>query len=204
MNPGEDRLSDALHELAAASPGPSAELSTRLHTAFQKHHRRRRVQRAVVTAVLALCVVMAGAVSWMKRPVRPVESAKQTTPAVQQIEQPQAPQMANVAEEPKKSEAPRVVARSKAVDHAEKKVRQVRSQAAEPVLEAGDFVALPTFDPSVPQGLSRMVRMELPGPELQLMGYPLDGQLMNRRVVTDVLVGQDGMPYAVRLVNARN
>ncbi len=71
-------------------------------------------------------------------------------------------------------------------------------------MQAGDFVALPTFDPAIPVGESRMVRVDMPGSALQLIGYPVDGQLLDRRILTDVLVGQDGMPYAVRLVNTRN
>lgn len=65
-------------------------------------------------------------------------------------------------------------------------------------------MALPTFDPAVPVGESHMVRMNLSGSALQLMGYPVDGQLLDRHILTDVLVGQDGMPYAVRLVQVRN
>jgi len=84
---------------------------------------------------------------------------------------------------------------SKARDH---------SVEAPVVIAAGDFIALPSFDSAVPLGDSRMVRVDLPGSALQLIGYPIDGQLLDRRIVADVLVGQDGLPYAVRLVNARN
>jgi hypothetical protein len=71
------------------------------------------------------------------------------------------------------------------------------------VVAAGDFVALPMFDPAIPIGQSRMVRLDLPGSALQLIGYPVDEELLERRVLTDVLVGQDGVPYAVRLVQTR-
>ena len=71
-------------------------------------------------------------------------------------------------------------------------------------IEAADFVALPSFDPAIPVGETHMVRMNLPGSALQLIGYPVDGQLLERHILTDVLVGQDGMPYAVRLVQTRN
>ncbi len=72
------------------------------------------------------------------------------------------------------------------------------------VPEAGDFVALATFDPAIPPGPSRIVRVDMTGSALQLIGYPVDGQLLDRRILTDVLVGQDGMPYAVRFVQTRN
>jgi hypothetical protein len=63
---------------------------------------------------------------------------------------------------------------------------------------------LPTFDPAIPIGESCMVRLDLPGSALQLIGYPVDEELLERRVLTDVLVGQDGVPYAVRLVQTRS
>jgi hypothetical protein len=85
--------------------------------------------------------------------------------------------------------------RSKTRDHSVK---------AAPEITAGDFIALPIFDPAVPVGESRMVRMDLPGSALQLIGYPVDGQLLDRRIVADVLLGEDGLPYAVRLVRTRN
>jgi hypothetical protein len=72
------------------------------------------------------------------------------------------------------------------------------------VIASSDFVALPTFDPSIPTGPSRVVRLDLPGSALQLIGYPVDEELLERRVLTDILVGQDGMPYAVRLVQTRS
>ena len=65
------------------------------------------------------------------------------------------------------------------------------------------FVALPIFDPDIPVGQSRVVRLELPGSALRLVGYPVDEELSERRVVTDVLLSQDGTPYAVRLVRTR-
>jgi len=86
----------------------------------------------------------------------------------------------------------------------ETKPRSHEVESPPAMVEAADFVALPSFDPAIPVGESRMVRMDLPGSALQLMGYPVEGQLLDHRIVTDVLVGQDGMPYAVRLVQARN
>ncbi len=71
-------------------------------------------------------------------------------------------------------------------------------------MASGDFVALPTFDPAIPLGQSRMVRLDMPGSDLQLIGYPVNEQLLERRVLTDVLVGQDGVPYAVRLVQTQS
>ena len=209
MNPQRDALSEALREMAAASPEASPELGARLTTAFARHHAQRRMrQRVAVVIALAACVAVS--VYWL-RPRGQVAKVKVGEPATQTA---QAPTPAT-SPEPKTiapPEAPRLSAPSIARASGKPRVhgkpetkppsRDVETPPA--TADTGDFVALSTFDPAVPLGASRMVRMDLSGSALQLIGYPVDGQLLDRRIVTDVLVGQDGMPYAVRLVNTRN
>jgi hypothetical protein len=45
--------------------------------------------------------------------------------------------------------------------------------------------------------------MELPGAALRRAGFPVNAELMQQPVVTDLLVGQDGRAYAARLVQTR-
>lgn len=71
------------------------------------------------------------------------------------------------------------------------------------MIASSDFIALPSFDPDIPIGQARMIRVELPGSDLQIIGYPVYEDLLQRRVLADVLVGQDGQPYAVRLIQTR-
>ena len=46
----------------------------------------------------------------------------------------------------------------------------------------------------------RVVRVQLPASALWQMGAPLNSDTANRRMLADFVVGQDGTPYAVRLV----
>jgi hypothetical protein len=203
MNPQRHTLSESLRELAADSPQASPELGVRLRQAFARHHaQRRRRKRAVFAVGLAACLAIG--VAWL-RTGKQTQDVRKPGPLAQVAKSP-VPQPEIVApkiERPSKSliasapVKPRVGAkqRSKTQDH---------SVEAAPAVTAGDFIALPTFDPAVPVGESRMVRMDLPGSALQLIGYPVDGQLLDRRIVADVLVGEDGLPYAVRLIKTHN
>lgn len=205
MNPQRDTLPEALRELAAASPQASPELSARLNSEFARHHaRRRRRNRAAFAIGLAACLAIS---------VVLFRSGKQTAPV--KVEPPsQTAKTPSPSFEPKTaaSESPEVPApsvtkvatRSRTHTTRAAEARRRSSEAPPVTLGAGDFVALPTFDPSIPLGVSRMVRVDMPGSALQLIGYPIDGQLLDRRVEADVLVGQDGLPYAVRLVQTAN
>ena len=204
MNSQKDTLREALCELAAASPQASPELGARLGKAFARHHAGRRLRQRVAVAVgLAACLAISVV---LLRSSKPTKTVKTVEPTVQNTTTPSPAQKTVVPETATQPEAP-VVAKSAVKPGIQpKQVKKPRNHTVEPpvTVEAGDFVALSTFDPAIPLGESRMVRMDLPGSALQLMGYPVEGQLLDRRIVTDVLVGQDGMPYAVRLVQARN
>ncbi len=204
MTVQRDTLSEALRELAATSPQASPELGARLQEAFSQHHARRRLRRhAAVAAGLAACLVTA--LVWLAtakptREVRKLEPPAHVakTPAAE--EQLAAPKLAQPSAASVTSAA---AAKPRARGKQPSKARN-HSVEVPVVIAAGDFIALPGFDSAVALGDSRMLRVDLPGSALQLIGYPIDGQLLDRRVEADVLVGQDGLPYAVRLVNARN
>jgi hypothetical protein len=203
MNPQPHTLSESLRDLAANSPQASPELGVRLREAFARHHAQRRLRKRAVFAVsVAACLAIA--VVWLRtgkqmqdvgKPGPPAQMAKAPVPQPEifapKIERPSKSSIASAPVRPRV----RAKQRSSSRDH---------SVGAVPEITAGDFIALPTFDPAVPVGESRMVRMDLPGSALQLIGYPVDGQLLDRRIVADVLVGEDGLPYAVRLVKTRN
>jgi hypothetical protein len=214
MNPQRDALSEALHELAAEAPEASPELHARLGAAFLQHHARRRMkQRLAVAMALVACVAIW--VYWprpngqvaMNQTVAPVSQTEQTSPIAAKTVQSAASEPKVLPKRVKPVEAPTVATSAMKPHVATRKVQELRNSTVEPpatTARSADFIALPTFDPAIPLGESRMIRMDLTGSALQLIGYPVDGQLLDRRIVTDVLVGQDGMPYAVRLVHARN
>lgn len=65
------------------------------------------------------------------------------------------------------------------------------------------FVALPSIE-MIPAGDElRVVRLEMPGEDLRLVGAPVTEEIARRRVTADFVIGHDGTPYAVRLVQTR-
>jgi hypothetical protein len=68
-------------------------------------------------------------------------------------------------------------------------------------LEAGEFVTLPSYDPAIPVEGARLVRLQMPGSALSLVGMPVRQDAADRQFVADVLLAQDGTPFALRLVN---
>ncbi len=202
MNPSDDRLSEALRELAATAPqGAPPELGAGVKTAFARHHSRRRRRRNALVAGLAACLLLSLAWFGISKQSPPDTAAKKQPPTSHSAAGPAevAPNAGAVAAAKILSAHPGSQVRSRAT----RKIRATGHVEPTNGVVARDFVALPTFDPAVPIGQSRMVRLELPGSSLQLIGYPVDEQLLERRVLTDVLVGQDGLPYAVRLVQTR-
>lgn len=211
MNPQRDAWSDALRELAATSPEASPELHARLGHAFAHHHARRRMRQRI-SVVLALAVCIGISVYWL-RPHGQVAKVKFVEPAAQAAKAPAPVPQVVIPQDPERPQPPAVAKAAikprvhpKQADNLDSTAAKVSNHVEpQPVAaDTGDFVALSTFDPAIPIGESRMVRIDLPGSALQLIGYPVEGQLLDRRILTDVLVGQDGMPYAVRLVRTRN
>jgi hypothetical protein len=202
MNSQRHTLSESLRELAANSPQAPPELGVRLQQAFARHHAQRRIRKSAVFAVsMAACLAIAGV--WLRtgkqtqdvrKPGPPAQGAKSPLPQPEIV----APKIERLSTSLIASAPVRPRERAK-----QRGKTQGHSVEAAPAVTAGDFIALPTFDPAVPVGESRMVRVDLPGSALQLIGYPVDGQLLDRRIIADVLVGEDGLPYAVRLVRAR-
>lgn len=62
------------------------------------------------------------------------------------------------------------------------------------------FIALPFSDRALPLGDATVVRFELPVEELRLTGLTVDGARAGALVQADVLMGIDGLPRAIRLV----
>ncbi len=195
MNRPDDALSKNLRELAAASPqGAPPELGARLSHAFARHHSRRRRRRIALVSVFSLCLLIS--LAWL-RVSHPSHLNTKRAEAPRTLRPTPAAAANSAAPAPVVAHPPHRRARS------ERAVKPHVIASARPAVVANnDFVALPLFDPSIPIGQPRMVRLELPGSALQLIGYPVSEQLLERHVLTDVLVGQDGVPYAVRLVHA--
>ncbi len=199
MNSMEDNLREALRELgAAAPPGAPPELGGRLKDAFARHQARRRQKRMALAASLAASLAISISLVWWAGP-------RHSQPAMAEKNSP-AP--STTPREATPAPTIHIAAAPRAVVHATKARRQSKSQVRDRLLRPAaimptDFIALPSFDPAIPFGQARIVRVDMPGSALQLVGYPVNEELLQRRVLTDILVGQDGLPYAVRLVQSR-
>ncbi len=63
---------------------------------------------------------------------------------------------------------------------------------------AADFVPYPPGGSIQPFESAQILRVTLPGSALVAMGFPIDGDRAGERFTADVLVGEDGLPRAIR------
>jgi hypothetical protein len=193
----DEKLVKALRELAEDAPrGAPAEVGIRVGAAFARRRALLWRRRAGLVTVAAAAILVTS-LMWMRRGnLSSAQIAKQQ--AAQNAAQP-----LDVAHADEGADHSQDVSNTKRASNgrqlsAQAQRHQVAATSSD--LASNDFIALPTFDPAIPVGPSRIVRVELPGSSLQLVGYPVNAEMMDRRVVTDLLLGQDGRPYAVRLV----
>jgi len=185
MNQPDSRLSAALRRLGAIAPrsAPPA-LGDMLRDEFRRHHIRRGRERNARILLAAACLAASVGTFLILRPrpsnVAAIHESLQTTP----------------------SQATILVALTEAKTTRLKTVTSPASNRSRknPATAENRFVALPTFDPAIPIDHLEMVRLDLPGRDLRLVGFPVREEIADRRVVADVLLAQDGTPYALRLV----
>lgn len=182
----EVRLRRAMRSLSAALPGNAPpEISDALAGAFRRHHARRRAVRRASVAAAIFAVLLPAAV-WLTR-------LHQTQPSAAK-----APTPASVALPANTASVPAATASG-----AQPRKQRFHSAAVRrPKANAppNDFVALPSSDQIVQGEDLRVIRLELTGRALQMVGAPVSEDIADRRLLADFVVGQDGTPYAVRLV----
>lgn len=185
MNQPEERLSSALRELASCSrQGASPELALALKDEFRRHHARRR--RAFRMRIALVCLCMTGLASFFLLKKVPVSSNSARTTVIHTIPPQEIvpPPEVNIST----ARPPALLKRPAANRN--------------PSVDARGFWALPSFD-LVPSGDQlRVVRLQMRGEDLRLVGAPVAEAMVRHRVTADFVVGQDGTPYAVRLVQA--
>ena len=186
MNQPDSRLSAALRRLGAIAPQSAPpSLGDMLKGEFRRHHIRRRRARNARILWAAACVAASVGTFLILRP-RPsnmatIHESLQTTP-------PSQPNILVALTKPKTT-------RPKAV-----KSHALNRSRKNPVIAENRFVPLPTFDPAIPIDHLQMVRLDLAGRDLRLVGFPVREEIADHRIVADVLLAQDGTPYALRLV----
>ncbi len=173
----EDRVLQALQALAENDRDKEAPLEVEARL-LREFHSRRVIHRWrwVVTASIAAGVVLAVLLS-TNRGSKPVVIA--APPLIQVPRQEPAPVVAAVV-----AQAPRKAARKIA-----------RPQAREVVT---DF--FPLMDPAPPFERGQMLRVQLPAAAMRTVGLPVREDHLADPVQADVLVGEEGMPRAIRFV----
>jgi hypothetical protein len=84
---------------------------------------------------------------------------------------------------------------------AHKRGSEQESAVSAPVHHRSGFIALPYAQSDVPLEQPVIVRVQIPASQLGGMGMPLGHLAAEEKVNADLLVGQDGIARAVRVVD---
>jgi hypothetical protein len=179
----EDYVLQALRALADNDREREAppEVEARLLGTFRARRIRRGRLWAAIAATAAALVITA--LWWTNRAPQPAVSAVSPVSRVPEAAQPNPVPAAgaNVARTPRK--LPRKVAA----------VRQPESREV-----VTDF--FPLMNPAPSFGRGQMLRVQLPAAAMQTVGLPVREEHLDDLVQADVLVGEEGMPRAIRFV----
>lgn len=63
-----------------------------------------------------------------------------------------------------------------------------------------EFIRLPYTDPLLPTEQANIFRVQMPEAALAAYGLPVDGSHLDSRIDADLVVGQDGVPRAIRFI----
>jgi hypothetical protein len=186
----EARLSRALRSLTASSPAEAPrEIGEALTVVFRRHHARRRMIRRTAMAAAILCLVLPATVLLVVtgRPRKSIPTADAVV----------ASPVATIPAQPVVVAAslPARVKKS----HATPGRNSVVATGSD-VATIDGFMDLPSSDQAVRGEDLRLVRLEVTGRALQMVGAPVAEESADNRMLADFIVGQDGTPYAVRLV----
>jgi hypothetical protein len=178
----EERVAEALRALSEqdASREASPEVEAQLRVQFQSRRRRRAWRRAptwattwaTVSTTAAAAMVVFFVTTNRKPPApAPVREVARQAVAVQ-------PETAPAA--------------------AVKTPKRVRKSATRPQEVVTDF--FPLMDPAPPFERGQLLRVELPASAMQMVGLPVREDRLADSVQADVLVGEEGLPRAIRFV----
>jgi hypothetical protein len=183
------RLHEALTALAKETSGdPPAALRDAVMAEFQRVRRRRPVVKWIGLAAAA-AVVLALLMT-------PRRGPKKVVLAVQ----PPAPKIAVPTAE---AALPTPVKRGRAVKartRAKPGPGGTPPPAADSAEVATDFFAIPFTEPLRPEERADVFRIEMPRANMAAFGLPVAGGRLDTRVTADVLIGEDGVMRAIRLV----
>jgi hypothetical protein len=194
----ERSLAETLQRLAQSASTQEAPLGVEaaLLSAFRQEHTAAhgvglwRIAWAAGAAAAALAISFG---LWHGWPSPKQESRITTTPVAVSAPAPakasaESAAIASVREKPAPVAAPKRVV---------KKIVPVES----PDEFAEGFVLLPYADTYGPLEAGEIVRVRLGSAALESLGLPVAGADTGQQVLADVLIGQDGLPRAVRFLN---
>lgn len=173
-------LPEALRDLAASARHQAPpDLGAALKTAYLRRHAgRRRARRMCVAAFAVLVLALSAALGTLRKPAT-VANNPHPAPVV-------AARVGTALAVPPAAESSLAASMPPA------------GASAEIVTES--FLPLPAYSPRIADEDLRVVRVELKGESLRLVGAPVHEENADRLLLADFVVGQDGTPYAVRLV----
>ena len=171
----EERVVEALRALSEqdASREASPEVEARLRVRFQTRRRRGAWRRAAAWATAAAAAMVVFLAVTNRRPPAPAPVREVVTQAV--VVQPEA-----------------------ALEVPVKTARRVRKSATRPQEVVTDF--FPLMDPAPPFERGQLLRVELPASAMQMVGLPVREDRLADSVQADVLMGEEGLPRAIRFV----
>lgn len=150
------------------------------HHALRNVRSPKRVTRVLVPALAIAALLLIGL--WMARPNRP---GSQTQVAARQA-------AAHLADATK-------IVQSVSKTSVQRVARRKRHRPPVAV-EVAQFIELPFSDGALPLADAAVVRVEIPVEELLLAGLTVDGRQPGSLVAADLLMGMDGLPRGIRLV----
>jgi len=169
----------SLAEADASAEAPP-EVEVRLRKKFRSLTLRRVWRRTAVWGPIAAAIIgLIFASASRKPPAAPVKEAAHDalSPVVSKIEMPS----------PISPTAPTPVR---------------RPASANPTTRQAEIVTefFPLMDPAPPIGRGQLLRVELPAAAMQMVGLPVHEEHLSDVVHADVLLGEEGLPRAIRFV----
>jgi len=180
-------------------------VEARVAGAFRAHRAARARRRIAACGLAAAAVLVAAAVGWREfdaqRPTRLI-TANSTAPEA--VSQPSGDAAVRTFAAPiahpgggRKTAAPTRLRAAASSAPAETPVTP-----ADPSAVPGEVVTefFPLMDPSPPMERGAILRVRVPRSAMQAVGLPVREERLDERVEADVLVGEEGLPRAIRFV----
>ena len=173
-----------LRDDARTQSAPDA-LEARLVSAFREHHPARRTNRKWLWGSAAIAASLLATLAWR-------------FPSIAPLQAPPGPRPVAVAPQLVEPSSGKLVAKKATKPNAQKQRRPSPAQiATAPPPQAREFIQLPYAPDFDPYEGGQVVRVSVPGASVRGLGLPISAD----RVQADVLLGDDGVARAIRLVS---